>query len=56
MVPLGHCLMVRKTVPFGALFWCLFKRRAHEHDEGVCTIYYCLQNIVIWALDILRLQ
>ncbi len=26
MVPLGHRLMVHKTVPFGALFWCLLQK------------------------------
>ncbi len=26
MVPLGHRLMVRKTVPFRALFWCPFAK------------------------------
>ncbi len=26
IVPLGHRLMVRKTVPFGALFWCPFAK------------------------------
>ena len=25
-VPLGHHLIVRKTVPFGALFWCHFPK------------------------------
>ncbi len=26
MVPLGHCLMVHKTVAFGELFWCPFAK------------------------------
>ena len=26
MVHLGHRLMVRKAVPFGALFWCPFAK------------------------------
>ncbi len=26
MVPLGHRLVVRKMLPFGALFWCHFPK------------------------------
>ena len=36
MVPLlGHCLMVRKKVPFGALFWCPF---AKGHQNGALLV------------------
>ena len=32
----GHRLMVRKTVPFGALFWCLFAKGIdHFHTKNV---------------------
>ena len=33
--PLGHCLTVRKTGPFGAPFWCHFPKG------------YCFLNMII---------
>ncbi len=42
MVPLGHRLVVRKMVPFGALFWCHFlKGHCFPIHLGGTTPFWC---------------
>ncbi len=43
-VPLGHHLIVRKTVPFGAPFWC------HSPKGHCLSIHFLYKNSARWAL------
>ncbi len=38
-VPLGHCLMVCKTMPFRVLFWCPFAKGVF-YDQLVASAFW----------------